>query len=73
MQFLKWYYTVLSGEVLVETEPWGHPFPEYDVSMIVIEFGSGASPLWGTGTGLAAARMGSTSAAILEYIVTGRS
>jgi hypothetical protein len=43
-------HTVLSGVVLVETEPWGQPLPEYAVSMMVIWFGSGPALLpWGLG------------------------
>jgi hypothetical protein len=60
--------TVLSVEVLVETEPWGQPLPEYVVSTIVICSGEGASPAVVWGTGLAAARTGRRRAAYLACI-----
>lgn len=50
--------TVLSVEVLVDTEPWGHPLPEYVVSTMVIWSGEGAFPEVACGTGFAAARTG---------------
>lgn len=53
--------TVLSVEVLVDTEPWGHPFPEYVVSTMVISSGLGTSPE--RGTGFAAASTGRRKAA----------
>lgn len=61
-------HTVLSGDVLVDTDPWGHPFPEYELSMMVICPGSGAVPDCGTGVPSAKAGRRAT-AAILESIL----
>ena len=61
--------TVLSVEVLVDTEPWGHPLPEYVVSTMVIWSGEGASLEVACGNGFAAARAGRRRAASFECML----
>lgn len=60
--------TVLSGEMVVETELGGHPLPLYELPRIVIWLAADVSDC-GSGTGAATARIGKRRVRILAYIL----